>query len=65
MRKIGEACSATTDSFTNSLCSTRYGCHRLGAERFCSQARHMLTHPVRIGASSSAATIASTCEMAA
>ena len=32
--------------------------------RFCSQARHMLTQPLRIGASSSATTIASACEMA-
>src|SRR5690606_40399572 len=64
-RKIGDACSATTDSLTNSLCSVRYGCHRLGAERFCSQARHMFTQPVSAGASNSAATMASACDRVA
>jgi hypothetical protein len=30
-RNSGLACSATTDSLLNSLCSSRYGCHSGGA----------------------------------
>ena len=54
MRKIGDACSATTASFMNSLRIMRYGSSSDGALLFWSHARHWLTQPTSSGASSSA-----------
>ena len=45
MRNSGEAVSAITASLWNSLRMPWYGSSRLGARRFCSQARHTLTQP--------------------
>ena len=56
-RNSGEASCASTASLWNSLWIARYGSHRLGAVRFCSQARHWVTQPTNSGATASAAAI--------
>src|SRR5262252_9008842 len=60
-RKNGDAPSASTASLWNSLWIARYGSQMLGADLFCSHARHCTIQPENSGATAIAASTSSDC----
>src|SRR6185295_8751692 len=60
-RNSGDAFAASTASLWNSLWIARYGCQMLGADLFCSHARHCAIQPPKSGATAIAASTSSVC----
>jgi hypothetical protein len=58
-RKSGDALSASTASLWKSLWIARYGSQMLGADLFCSHARHCAIQPENSGATAIAASTSS------